>query len=584
MSLLTDATLVVTPNANKTGTLYSVIPSNGNGDFTVTRATTATRVNSAGLVEVVPYNLVTWSEMFTDATWSKINSTITSNTTTAPDGTLTADKLVENSINSNHWVFQSNTGSFQSITASCYFKKSERDWGLIRVRTNIDDRYAYFNLNNGTIGTVNAQLTATIQDVGNGWYRCIVTTTAPTTSANPIVFGMSNADNTNSYLGDGTSGLFIWGAQLVEGTTAKDYLRTETRLNIPRLDYSLGSCPNLLLEPQRTNLALRSEEFDNASWTKLNVSVTANTTTSPSGVQNADSLVENTATGLHLILQAFVSTATTYSYTCYIKPDTRTRAYLRTDTNVGTVRTLFDLTGAGSVVLLNHTSATITNIGNGWYKCSITFIEGVGAVGRLVAVEGAIGTNISYTGNGLTAFYLWGAQLEAGAYATSYIPTTTASVTRNADSISLGNVYTNGLISASGGTWFVELRNNIARVRDAFAQSLFIGTTIGGVGTDGFSFTCSSGSSRIQIRKYVASVETFLYVTTTDTSKIAIKWNGTTADIFQNGTKVVTATAFSGTNMQWMVGSGTDVPKNINQMALWATPLTDTQLTQLTTL
>ena len=583
MSLLTDATLVVTPNANKTGTLYSVIPSNGNGDFTVTRATTATRVNSAGLVEVVPYNLVTWSEMFTDATWSKINSTITSNTTTAPDGTLTADKLVENSINSNHWVFQSNTGSFQSITASCYFKKSERDWGLIRVRTNIDDRYAYFNLNNGTIGTVNAQLTATIQDVGNGWYRCIVTTTAPTTSANPIVFGMSNADNTNSYLGDGTSGLFIWGAQLVEGTTAKDYLRTETRLNIPRLDYSLGSCPNLLLEPQRTNLALRSEEFDNASWTKLNVSVTANTTTSPSGVQNADSLVENTATGLHLILQAFVSTATTYSYTCYIKPDTRTRAYLRTDTNVGTVRTLFDLTGAGSVVLLNHTSATITNIGNGWYKCSITFTEGLGAVGRLVAVEGAIGTNISYTGNGLTAFYLWGAQLEAGAYATSYIPTTTASVTRNADSISLGNVYTNGLISASGGTWFVELRNNLSLTRDASTAGLFLDTSSTGL-TNGFTLRNGGGSARLTLVKVIAGVSSTLHLTTTDTTKIAIKWNGTTADVFANGTKVVSATAFTSTNMQFISGSGADVTKNINEMALWATPLTDTQLTQLTTL
>lgn len=204
-------------------------------------------------------------------------------------------------------------------------------------------------------------------------------------------------------------------------------------LNVPRLDYSLGGCPSILLEPQRTNLALRSQEFDNASWVKVNASVTANTTASPDGTSNADSLVENTATNLHLTYQFFTSTATTYTYSCYIKPDTRTRAYLRTDTSVGTTRTLFDLTGAGSVVTLAHTSATITLVGNGWYRCTVTFTEGTGAGSRLVAIEGAVGTSISYAGNGLTAFYLYGAQLEAGSYATSYIPTTTASVTRNAD-------------------------------------------------------------------------------------------------------------------------------------------------------
>ena len=409
MSLLTTATLVVTPNANKTGKLYSVIPSNGNGDFTVTRATTATRVNSSGLVENVA-------------------------------------------------------------------------------------------------------------------------------------------------------------------------------LNVPRLDYSLGSCPNLLLEPQRTNLAQRSEEFDNATWTKLNASITANATTSPSGVVNADKLIETATSGFHYATQpaGVVTLGATITTSVFVKSAERTYFGLYPYNSSAGVK--FNLnTGVILSQDVGIVSASITSVGNGWYKISASVIAIATTPSPWFAILNNSGAT-SYAGDGTSGLFIWGAQLEAGAYATSYIPTTTASVTRNADSISLSNVYTNGLISASGGTWFVELRNNIARVRDAFAQSLFIGTTIGGVGTDGFSFTCSSGSSRIQIRKYVASVETFLYVTTTDTSKIAIKWNGTTADIFQNGTKVVTATAFSGTNMQWMVGSGTDVPKNINQMALWATPLTDTQLTQLTTL
>jgi hypothetical protein len=355
-----------------------------------------------------------------------------------------------------------------------------------------------------------------------------------------------------------------------------------------RRDYSLGSCPNLLLEPQRTNLALRSEEFDNVSWSKTGSAITSNTTTSPSGISNADTFLGDGVLGNHRVSQSFsATTGTVYTQTCYIKKNTNDffQFYLAAGQFGAVAFANFDLNNGVLGTVGAGATASITSVGNGWYRCSITSTATVTATSSINLSLISSASSLRAEVNTLsTSVFLWGAQLEAGAYATSYIPTTTASVTRNADSISLGNVYTNGLISASGGTWFVELRNNIARVRDAFAQSLFIGTTIGGVGTDGFSFTCSSGSSRIQIRKYVASVETFLYVTTTDTSKIAIKWNGTTADIFQNGTKVVTATAFSGTNMQWMVGSGTDVPKNINQMALWATPLTDTQLTQLTTL
>jgi hypothetical protein len=77
MSLLDTASLIVTPNAYKEGKLYSVIPSDGSGDFTFTRATTATRVNSSGLVELVPYNLLTYSEQFDNAAWVKQNGTIT---------------------------------------------------------------------------------------------------------------------------------------------------------------------------------------------------------------------------------------------------------------------------------------------------------------------------------------------------------------------------------------------------------------------------------------------------------------------------------------------------------------------------
>ena len=549
MSLLTTATLVVTPNANKTSKLYSVIPSNGNGDFTVTRATTATRTNSAGLIEVVPYNLLTWSEMFSDASWVKNNSSITANTTTAPDGTLTADTLTELATTAFHAINQSLTLNANKYTFSFYAKPNGRNF--IQWNNSVVSDYVNFNIATGAIGSSQNVTNATTENVGNGWYKCSFEYTA--TSATGTWYRLTLITSATSarlenYLGDGTSGAFIWGAQINEGTPLT-YLRTETRLNIPRLDYSLGSCPNLLLEPQRTNLATFSEQFDNASWTKdAGVIVNANTTTSPSGVQDADQI--NFTINNRAIYRAGTSTGA-HMFSIYLKGE---------GANIGKQIQL---------IIGNVGGTTNVTLTDQWQRFT------------------ADATSSSYVGitkvssGQADSVLAWGAQLEAGAYATSYIPTTTASVTRNADSISLGNVYTNGLISASGGTWFVELRNNIPLTRDANTAGLNLDTILG---TNGFALRNNATSTRLTISKYIASARTDLYVTTTNTCKIAIKWNGTTADIFENGTKVVSATAFTTTAMQLINGTSADVSKNINQMALWATPLTDTQLTQLTTL
>jgi hypothetical protein len=191
--------------------------------------------------------------------------------------------------------------------------------------------------------------------------------------------------------------------------------------------------------------------------------------------------------------------------------------------------------------------------------------------------------NNLYLGNGTSGIFLWGAQLEAGAYATSYIPTVAASVTRNADVISRGNIFTNGLITASGGTWFVDLRNNISRTREGSSAGVpYLGdSNSAGVGNNfrilGFT------ASRYLIQKFVAGVATTIYTTTSNTSKIAIKWNGTTADVFENGVKVVTATSFTATALDFLAFRTEQVLFNINSTALFPTPLTDTQCIALTT-
>jgi hypothetical protein len=365
---------------------------------------------------------------------------------------------------------------------------------------------------------------------------------------------------------------------------------TETRLNIPRLDYSLGSCPNILLEPQRTNIALRSEEFDNASWVKTNASITANSTTSPSGVVNADTFVRGATTTSEAMCRQAISQAnsTTYTLSVYAKQSTSgALLYLRNlavDPIEATGVVTFALDGTNTITAGTTYAgkATIQSVGNGWYRCTIQ-----GTTQALIStnrIDIGCSTNAGLiTGSASASIFLWGAQLEAGAYATSYIPTTSASVTRNADQISRGNIFTNGLITSSGGTWFVDLRNNVVH-NSGYVQAQTFGLGSGLVGASANNFWLQSiTGQRISVWKQVAGSATIIRVTAANNCKLAIKWNGATADVFENGVKVVSATAFTATALEDLRTFVTTNTYYINSMALFPTPLTDTQCIALTT-
>ena len=172
-------------------------------------------------------NLLTYSEQFDNAAWAKNAASISANTLVAPDGTTTADKVVENTATTApHRVQQTFAIVGTSIAASCYIKAAERTFAYIRIDDASSTKFAWFNLSSGIVGTVNSGLTASIQSVGNDWYRCTAIYAAPAaTNSGSFVIGASVTDGVQAYTGDGTSGILIWGAQLELGSVATDYQR-----------------------------------------------------------------------------------------------------------------------------------------------------------------------------------------------------------------------------------------------------------------------------------------------------------------------------------------------------------------------
>jgi hypothetical protein len=572
IGLLKDTSLVITPNAYNEGILYDVVPNTTLGDMAVVRATTATRVNSLGLIEVVPRNLLTYSEQFNDSSWINNGATIIANDTTSPNGTLTADRIT--GVSGGFGIVKFATWTATNKVATCFVKANTSN--LFRIaNVSAGGGSVTFNLSTLAI-TATTGFTGSIEALTNGWYRC----TAIDTLGRTGTFSLGV-----TAIGES---VFIWGAQLEAGSSATEYFPTTTRLNIPRIDYTNSTCPSLLVEPQSTNLLTYSEQFNDASWTKTNSTVGIDAIISPSGQLNADGFVSNTTSGQHLFMKSisFV-VGNTYTLSVYAKKGSQNNLCIfMSYTAFGNAwRTAFFNLNTGTLTSNNNNSGiapTITDMGNGWYRCTFTNTC-TASVNDGCGFGSSFGFN--YIGTNSTELYLWGAQIETLSYASSYIPTVGSTVTRNADVISKTGIYTNELISEIGGTWFLDLSNNIPISRLPGNNSgIFLSTTTSATLGNGFTLRNVPGSIiRLQIIKIVNGINTSLYVTSNNNVKIAIKWNGLTADIFENGVKVISSTSFTSTDMENMVVDGTPRIISVKSITIFPSPLSDQQCINLTT-
>lgn len=547
MSLYKDASLVMIPSAYKDGKLYSIRPTDGSGDFTFSRGSNlaATRVDVNGLIEKGRENLLLQSNQF-DTTWALTNTSVTS-AQNGYDGSSNAWQITA-SATSSSFVRQFVNVTSQVSTLSVYAKAGNVDW----IYLNCVGVTAYYDLTNGVIGTTTGGgnlIDTKIVSVGNGWWRISIT-------------GLG-IEQQRIYVANGNLGfdtaigeyIYIQDAQLEAGLVATDYIETGASTaqagileDMPRLDYSGGaSCPALLLEPQRTNLFDHSEYLSTGSgWADYSTTITPNAAISPEGVQNATGM-EIIDTQSRLQFNA-AQGAGTYTFSVYARSDSPVNMRLRPSVD-----------GVYEVLYFTTTSE--------WTRYEITFTATTSVGLCQIRSYQEVAGNIE----------IYGFQLEAGSYPTSYIPTYGSSVTRSQENHQLNIT---PIITSSSFTWFFDL-----------------GDWVGSATNGGTYELINTGSTRIQLRVRLDGYRMYYQNTnggsaypvagSKTANKFCLAYDGLNYRLFIDGSLVNTYPSVGDTNWSFLMntgGNGVYETLIIKQEVLFPTALTDSECIALTTI
>ena len=488
--------------------------------ITFTRASTATYYDGVTTAKA-EQNLLIQSQDISSSFWLAVGQgvasapTKTNNYSTAPDGTSTAGR-VQFALNGGtttgdiSQLYQSfTTVSALPYTFSVYVKSTD---GV----STYDMQLA------GASASVNITVTGT-------WTRVTATSNGGGASTQFQLRIRGGQTPTNN----DTADVLVWGFQLEQRSAVSSYTATTTQAitnYIPQLltaasgisrfthnpttDESLG----LLIEEARVNLFLRSEEFDNANWTKAGSSVTPNTVISPDGTLDADKLIESTAASQHQVVQNMTATVgVTYATSIYAKKaeiDVITLDFTGALLGTYNLSTGVATLGAGSV---NNTvvSASMTSVGNGWY--------------RLVAIWTRVGTtlssdfrfslrqNASYTGDGYSGLYIWGAQLEAGAFPTSYIATVASQVARSPDVATMTGTNFSSWFNQGEGSIYADAstympisnnanRNDTVSFSDGTANNaIYMGVNSVGAVSSISLYAVTSGTAQVNVTRTLSS-------------------------------------------------------------------------------
>ena len=440
--------------------------------ITFARATTATYYDGK-TTAMAEQNLLLQSNTFSNAAWVATNGTVASGVTD-PAGTTTAFSFTATGVAT---LYQTLTTTATPYTLSFYI---QRVTGTGAVNLTLD-------------GT-----TLTAQTITGSWARYSVTAT-PTGASHTIGLQLAvSGDVVNIFSSQLENRSSMTAANITTTAVITNYIPVLMTANagVPRLDYNpvTGQALGLLIEASRTNLVFPSIPPTTGYGYTANITFTANNIISPDGTINATQFAItgfSSTAGLGIT----ASSATTYTLSAYFKAGSISVVTLAIGDNstANGFRGTFDLiavTASGvSLTGGTYTSSSISPVGNGWYRCSVTGITGTSPT-RVYYAAAATAS----TGN----FYIWGAQLEVGSFATSYIPTTSAAVTRTADQASMTGTNFSSWYNQAQGTMYAEATTIF---NNAYATVAVIDN---GTGLGGNAFMLQSNNLNTTLTAYVA--------------------------------------------------------------------------------
>ena len=458
--------------------------------ITFSRTTTATYYDGVTTAKAEE-NLVLYSQAFDNAAWAKNGITVTANSVAAPDGTTTAETIDDGTVNGYHEVTQGFApASGTNYTISVYAKQpasNSRRYLNLSVWTG-GSAYAaaIFDLQTQAISSgaqgsgyaiVSSSCTETYS--GSGWFRCVLTVTSGSSATTYFSICTSNTATISSgnyglitYTGSNQQ-LYIWGAQLEQRSSATAYTATTTQAitnYIPvlqtasagqaRFDHNptTGESLGLLIEEARTNVATYSEDFGNAAWSKggsvvAAPVVTTNQVIAPNGTLTGDQVDLPAVSGTNafsLIYFPFTASALAYTGSFYLKGKN------------GGEQIWINFTKNG----VNYTQ-TLCTLTTSWQRFSLSSTLTAGGDNFQIGVDLR---DSAQSAKSAQTFFIWGAQLEAGSFATSYIPTVASSVTRNADAASMTGTNFSSWFNNGEGTLYAEASTSAANTAKRFAQ------------------------------------------------------------------------------------------------------------------
>ena len=528
-------------------------------DFT--RASSGTYVDSEGVIRTATTNLLLRSEDLTVSPWAKSAPvTVTAdNSQGQPFSGPQVFRIVFST--SNETISQPITGiNGVDYTGSIYIKGTAGE----------SIRFAGSNL----AGASNVTLTGQ-------WQRIVFTGVSSSTSLSLVL---------STFAGVTARTIYLTAAQLEQSTTVGEYIPTTSTINsAPRFDHdpTTGESLGLLVEEQRTNLLLRSEEFD-ITWMPTRASVTANSIVAPDGALTADKLVEDTTTGLHDVRQQNAYTSgVTYTWSLFLKAtgeDRNLQVIVSTSAFPGNPQITVN-SATGQIISSTDINARVHVFPNGWYRAS--FSATADATGSdSIFVRLLNGTTASYEGDGTSGIYIWGAQLEAGSFPTSYIPTTTAAATRTADVASISGSNFSSWYRQDEGTVFAEAERPDASRPNTVVASITDGSGLNR--TEVRSSSVSNTNARCEITALgLGQYSNATLASDTAYKKIALAYAADNVNSAANGNAGITDTvATIPVVSQLYIGNDiflTDYrPGHVKRLTYWPTRLPNETLQTIT--